>query len=62
MQVSEDRFEAESGRNILPLLGSGCQKPARNLQVPNVQWRTPDDGQRRCPKYVEFYDRINLDN
>ena len=23
---------------------------------------TPDDGQRRCPKHVEFYNRINLDN
>ena len=21
-----------------------------------------EDGQRRCPKYVEFYNRINLDN
>ena len=24
--------------------------------------RTPDDGQRGCPKHVEFYNRINLDN
>jgi hypothetical protein len=23
---------------------------------------TPDDGQRSCPKHVEFYDRVNLDN
>jgi hypothetical protein len=30
--------------------------------VPNVQYRTPDDGQRRSPKHVEFYNRINLDN
>jgi len=28
--------------------------------VPNVQWKTPDDGQRRCPKHVEFYNRINI--
>jgi len=20
--------------------------------MPNVQWKTPDDGQRNCPKYV----------
>jgi hypothetical protein len=26
--------------------------------VLNVQWKTPDDGQRGCPKYVDFYDRI----
>jgi len=24
--------------------------------VPNVQWRTPDDGKRHCPKDVEFLD------
>ena len=23
----------------------------------SVQWKTPDDGQRNCPKYVEFLDR-----
>jgi len=37
-------------------------KPASDLPVANVQWRTPDDGHRRCPKHVEFCDRINLDN
>jgi len=21
----------------------------------SVQWKTPDDGQRNCPKHVEFY-------
>jgi len=35
---------------------------AWNLPVLNVQWKTPDDEQRRCPKHVEFYNRINLDN
>jgi hypothetical protein len=25
--------------------------------VPNVQWRTPDDGQRNGPKHVEFLDK-----
>jgi hypothetical protein len=48
--------------SILTLLGSGHQKPAWNLPVPNVQQKTPDDGQRRCPKHAEFYNRINLDN
>jgi len=28
--------------------------------MPNVQWKTPDDGQRRCPKHVEFYNRIKF--
>ena len=22
-----------------------------------VQWKTPDDGQRKCPKHVEFYSK-----
>ena len=30
--------------------------------MPNVQQKTPDDGQRGCPKHVEFYDRINVDD
>jgi hypothetical protein len=25
--------------------------------VPNVQWKTLDDGQRNCPKYIEFLDK-----
>jgi hypothetical protein len=25
--------------------------------VLNVQWKTPDDGQRSCPKHVEFLDK-----
>jgi hypothetical protein len=49
-------------RSILNLLGYGLQKPALNIPVPNVQYRTPDDGQRKCLKDVEFYNRINLDN
>jgi len=25
--------------------------------LPCVQWKTPDDGQRNCPKHVEFYSK-----
>ena len=32
-------------------------KPAWHIPVPNVRWKTPDDGQRNCPKYVEFLDK-----
>ena len=32
-----------------------------NVPVPNVQWKTPDDGQRNCPKHVEFHTGINLE-
>ena len=31
------------------------------MPVPNVQWITPDDRQRNCPKHVEFCTRINLE-
>jgi len=30
--------------------------PARKLSaLLCVKWKTPDDGQRNCPKHVEFY-------
>jgi hypothetical protein len=33
-------------------------KPARNIPMSNAQQKTPDDGQRKCPKHVEFFDKI----
>jgi hypothetical protein len=29
-------------------------------QLPCVQQVTPDEGHRRCPKHVEFHDKINF--
>jgi len=29
--------------------------PVWHIPLLCVQWNTPDDGQRNCPKYVEFY-------
>jgi hypothetical protein len=29
--------------------------------MPNVEWKTPDDGQRNFPKHAEFRARINLE-
>ena len=38
-----------------------ARKRSRNLQeayqLPCVQWITPNDGHRRCPKHVVFYDK-----
>ena len=31
------------------------------MPVTNVQWKTPDDGQRNCPKHVELRIKINLE-
>jgi hypothetical protein len=28
--------------------------------VPNVQWRTPDDGQKNSPKHVEVLDKNKI--
>jgi hypothetical protein len=32
-------------------------KPAWHIPWLCVQWKTPDDGQRNCPKPVEFYSK-----
>jgi hypothetical protein len=60
VQFVDERFQAEFCSSILTLLGSGHQQNARNLPVPNLQYRTPDDGQRGCPKHVVFYNRIKF--
>ena len=32
-------------------------KPIWHIPLLCVQWKTPDDGQRNCPKHVEIYSR-----
>jgi len=27
------------------------------MKLYSLQWKTPDDGQRNCPKYVEFHSK-----
>jgi len=37
-----------------------CQavsKPVWHIPLLRVQWKPPDDGQRNCPKHVEFYSK-----
>jgi len=53
-------LRAESGRNWLrPDPAKFRPDPARKLSANLlcVQWNTPDDGQRNCPKNVEFYSK-----
>jgi hypothetical protein len=38
------------------------RKPVWRISLLRVQWKTPDDGQRNCPKHVEFYSKIKLRN
>ena len=37
-------------------------KSVWHIPMLRVQWKTPDDGQRKCPKHVEFLSKINLWN
>ena len=37
------------------ILLARCQQNAYVLLC--VQWKTPDDGLRNCPKHVEFYSK-----
>jgi hypothetical protein len=34
-----------------------CTVPVWHILLLSVQWITPDDGQRNCPKHVEFHDK-----
>jgi len=34
-----------------------CEISVWHITLLWVQWKTPDDGQRNCPKHVEFYCR-----
>ena len=34
-------------------------KPVWHIPLLCVQWKTPHDGQRNCPKHVEFYCKNN---
>jgi hypothetical protein len=35
-------------------------KPVWHIKLLRVQWKTPDDGQRNCPKYIEFHSKIKI--
>ena len=50
---------AGSGGNwyVLILLASCQRKPIWHIPLLCVQWKTPDDGQRNCPKHVQFYSK-----
>jgi len=39
------------------LLLAAVSKPVWHIPLLCVQWKTPDDGQRHCPKHVEFYSK-----
>jgi hypothetical protein len=54
-----DSLQAGLGRNSVP--SWSCPQAGSKLvwQIPLlcVQWKTPDDGQKNCPKHVEFHSK-----
>jgi hypothetical protein len=55
--VSQTAFEQNQDGTAIP--SWSCSKavynPVWHTQLLCVQWITPDDGQRNCPKHVEFH-------
>ena len=59
-----DSLREGSGRNQFLLAcwaswscSQAVSKPVWHIQFLCVRWKTPDDGQRNCPKHVEFYSK-----
>ena len=52
-----ESFRAGSGWNAVPsrFCSKAVNKPVWHIPLLRVQWITPDDGQRNCPKHVEFH-------
>jgi len=45
-----NRFRPDPARKL-------SAKPVWHIPLLCVQWKTPDDGHRNCPKHVEFYSK-----
>jgi len=57
---SKDKFEKQDqdGTTIPSWSCSqAVSKPVWHIPLPCVQYKTADDGQRNCPKHVEFYSK-----
>jgi hypothetical protein len=55
-----DSWRAGSGWNAVPSwsCSQAVNKPVWYIPLLYVQWKTPDDEQRNCPKHVEFHFKI----
>ena len=56
-----DGLRAGSGCSIQILLTS-CRQTCVKYTIAECTIKTPDNGQRNCPKHVEFPSEINLRN
>ena len=48
-------------RSSILILLACCQQTCITYTIVCVQWKTPDDGQRNCPKHVEFHSKNKLE-
>ena len=50
-------WKCASGMEPIPSwsCSQAASKPVWHIPLLCVQWKTPDDGQKNCPKHVEFY-------
>ena len=61
--VFADSLLAGSGWNAVPFwsCSQAVSKPVWHIPLLCVQWKTPVDGQRKCPKHVEFHSKNKLE-
>ena len=53
-----DSLEQDQDRtSSVLILSQAVSKPVWYTPLLCVQWNTPDDGRRNCPKHVEFYSK-----
>jgi len=51
--------EQDQNRTAVPSwsCSEAASKPVWHIPLLHVQWKTPDDGQRNCPKRIGFYSK-----
>jgi len=57
----DDRLDGHLHSSVLILLAS-CQQTCMTYTIAVFTVKTPDDGQRNCPKHVEFYSKNKFEN
>jgi len=64
IQVIVTACEQDQGGSAVPSwsCSQAVSKPVWHKPLLCVQWKIPDDGQRNCPKHVEFYSENEFEN
>jgi len=52
-----DSLRAGSGWNSVLILFASCQQTCMTYTIAVCTVKTPDDGQRNCPKHIKFYSK-----